>query len=158
MKTQPCRRRLEMLLALTLAAASARANPISLPEKSIAPTISLIIGGAILCEVVCIWWRLRRFRRPRFFIFWLLVMHLFTYPAFLALLWQLHDVRPALAVALGEGLVVVIEGALIYLMCRFMPATQPGLPIPSMARCWLASLIGNACSAAVFPGLCKIFA
>ena len=50
-------------------------------------------------------------------------MHQFTNPAFLALLWQLHDVRPALAVALGEGLVVLIEGALIYLMCHFMPET-----------------------------------
>jgi len=54
-------------------------------------------------------------------------MHQFTNPAFLALLWQLHDVRPALAVALGEGLVVLIEGALIYLMCHFMPATKRGL-------------------------------
>ena len=157
MKTPPCLLRRGTLVALMLTVASARANPIELPEKSIVPEVSLTIGFAILLEVICIWWMLRRFRRPRFFVVWLLGMHLFTYPGFLGFLWLSHDVRPAFAVVLGEGLVVVVEGALIYLMCRFMPAAKPGLTTPSMVRCWLASFVGNACSAAAFPLLCRIF-
>jgi hypothetical protein len=157
MKTPPCHRCPGVLIALMLVAASARANPIELPEKSIAPEISGLIGCAILIEVICLWGMLRRFRRPRFLVVWLLGMHVFTYPAFLDLLWELYDVRPAFAVAFGEGLVVVVEGALVYLMCRFLPATKPGLTTPSMVRCWVASLIGNGCSAAAFPVLCKLF-
>ena len=157
MKIQPSLPRLGILVALMLAADSTLANPVDLPEKPVTPELSWMIGIAILIEAICVWWMLLRFRRPRFFIVWLLVMHLFTYPGFLGLLWRLYDLRPAFAVGLGEGLVVVIEGALIYLMCRLSPAAKPGLTTPSMARCWLASLVGNLCSAAAFPLLCMIF-
>lgn len=146
-----------ILAAVILSSIRARANPIEFPEKSITPKISFVIGFAILLELICICWILRRSRRPRFFILWLVGLHLITYPAFLGLLWELVEIRPAFAVALGEGVAVVIEGSLIYLICRFVPSIKPKPPAPSIAKCWLASLIGNACSAAAFPLLLAIF-
>src|SRR5271166_6549972 len=82
--------------------------------KSITPEISFLISFAILVEVICVWFILRRSLRPRFFVLWLIGMHLITYPAFLGLLWVLQAMRPAFAVAIGEGLVVVVEGLIIY--------------------------------------------
>jgi multisubunit Na+/H+ antiporter MnhB subunit len=64
--------------------------------------------------------------------------------------------RPAFAAALGEGLVVIIEGTLIYLICRHVPAKQ-NLPIASLVRCWLISLAGNACSLIAFPLLTNLY-
>jgi hypothetical protein len=151
-------RRFGLVMVMMFSVVPARANPIAIPEKHLMPEISLAIGFAILLEVICIGWLLRRFRHPRCFIGWLIGMHLLTYPPFLALLWMLHDVRPALVVAIGEGLVVVFEGALIYLICRFVPPAKSGPAAPSIARCWLVSLIGNLCSAAAFPFLLAIFA
>jgi hypothetical protein len=72
-------------------------------------------------------------------------------------LWLLQDVRPVMAVAGGEGLVVLIEGLLIYLICRFVPPAKPEMVAPSIAKCWLASLIGNVCSAVAFPILLVIY-
>jgi len=59
--------------------------------------------------------------------------------------------RPAFAAASGEGLVVFVEGILIYLICRFAPPAKSELTAPSIAKCWLASFIGNICSVAAFP-------
>jgi hypothetical protein len=143
--------RLGVLAGIILLGISANANPISMPEKSVTSEISFTIAIAILLEVICIWLILRRSRKPRFFILWLIGMHLLTYPSFLGLLWLLQDMRPAFAVASGEGLVVLIEGGLIYLICRFAAPTKSELTAPSIAKCWLASFIGNICSAAAFP-------
>ena len=55
-----------------------------------------------------------------------------------------------------EGLVVVIEGTLIYLICRFIPSAKSNLASPSIVKCLLASLIGNIISAAAFPVLIAI--
>jgi len=93
----------------------------------------LVIGVAILLEVICIWLVLRRARRPRFFVLWLAGMHLITYPAFLGVLWMLPRIRPALAVAVGEGLVVVVEGIIIYLFAAMW--FRPNLK--SQHRPWL---------------------
>jgi len=150
-------RRFWILAAMLLSIVPARANPIELPEKSITPEVSMVIGGAILLEVVCVWWMLRHTRRPRFFVLWLAGMHLITYPAFLGVLWLLQEMRPALAVAIGEGLVVVVEGVFIYLLCRFVVSAKPGITAPSLAKCWLASLIGNVCSAVAFPFLLALY-
>ena len=144
-------RRFGILAWLILPVVSAKANPIALPEKPITPEVSLLIIVAILLEVICICLILRRSKTPRFFVLWLIGMHLFTYPSFLGLLWLLQDMRPAFAVGIGEGLVVFIEGALIYLICRFVAAAKPGLTTPSIAKCWLASCVGNVCSAAALP-------
>ncbi len=143
--------------ALIFPVVTAQANPIELPEKSITPEVSMVIGGAILLEVICVWWMLRRTRLPRFFVLWLAGMHLITYPAFLGVLWLLQEMRPALAVAIGEGLVVGVEGIFIYLVCRFVVSAKPGITAPSLAKCWVASLIGNICSAAAFPVLLTMF-
>jgi hypothetical protein len=62
-----------------------------------------------------------------------------------------------MAVASGEGLVVLIEGLLIYLICRFIPPAKPEFAAPSIAKCWLASFIGNICSAGAFPMLLAIY-
>jgi len=161
MKTHPnfidCVRRLGVMAGIILLAVPARANPISMPEKSITPEISFVITFAILLEVICIGWILRHSRRPRFFILWLIGLHLVTYPSFLGLLWLFQDLRPAFAVAGGEGWVVLIEGCLIYLICRFAGPVKPGLATPSIIKCWLASLIGNIGSAAAFPILLAIY-
>ena len=66
-------RRFGVLAGIILSVVPARADPIELPEKSITPEISFIIAFAILLEVICIWLILRRFRRPHFFILWLIV-------------------------------------------------------------------------------------
>jgi hypothetical protein len=150
-------RQFGVLAGIILLVVPARANPIELPEKSITPEISFIIAFAILLEVICIWLILRRSRRPRFFILWLIGLHLLTYPSFLGLLWLLQDMRPAFAVVSGEGLVVLIEGGLIYLICRFAAPAKPELAAPSIAKCWVASFIGNVCSAAAFPILLAIY-
>jgi len=130
---------------------TAAANPIEIPEKSVAPENAFLIFTAILIEILCVYLVLRRRQKPRFFTAWLIGMHLFTYPAFLALLWCLHDVRASIAVAAGEGLVVLVEGWLIYLMCRHLAPANSALRPPSPAKCWLASVLGNACSAGAFP-------
>jgi hypothetical protein len=145
------------MASMILLAISARANPISLPEKPVTAEISVTIAFAILLEVICIWLILRRSRTPRFFVIWLIGLHILTYPSFLGLLWLLQDMRPAFAVASGEGLVVLIEGGLIYLICRFAAPAKPELMAPSIAKCWLASFIGNVCSAAAFPVLLAIY-
>jgi len=59
--------------------------------------------------------------------------------------------HPAVGAAMGEGLTVVLEGTLIFLMCRFLTSTKSQLPKPSIGRSLFASLIGNICSAVVFP-------
>jgi hypothetical protein len=132
-------------------AGSLQANPISIPEKPMAPEITFLVGFAILLEAACILFLLRRSRKPRLFILWIVGMHLLTYPAFLGLLWLLQDMRPAFAAALGEGVVVLVEGSLIYLICHCAPSAKSNLPMPSGIKCFLASFVGNGCSLIAFP-------
>jgi hypothetical protein len=101
---------------------------------------------------------LRRWRRPPVFILWLMIMHLITYPLFLGLLWLSYGLHPALGVTLAEGLIVLIEGGLIWIICRFLSSTKLELPVPSITRSLFASLIGNICSAAAFPLLLMLYA
>jgi len=75
------------LAALFLSVVSANADPIELPEKPVTPEITFLIVCAILLEVVCIWLVLWCSQKPRFFVLWLIGMHLLTYPAFLGVLW-----------------------------------------------------------------------
>jgi hypothetical protein len=157
MKTQNYIRRLAFLAAAFLPVASASADPIELPEKPLTPEITFLIASAILLEVVCILLMLWRSKKPRFFILWLVGIHLFTYPAFMGFLWLEQNMRPAFAVGIGEGLVVVVEGTLIYLICRFVPPAKSGLAIPSIFKCLLASLIGNIISASAFPMFLAIY-
>ena len=156
MKTQSYLRRLWFLAAIFLLVVSASADPIELPEKPITPEITVLISLAIFLEVVCILLVLRRSQKPRFFILWLIGIHLFTYPAFLGFLWLEQNMRPAFAAGIGEGLVVVFEGILIYLICRFIPSAKPNLATPSIIKCLIASLVGNIISAAAFPILIAI--
>ena len=127
-----------------------QANPISLPEKPVTPEITFLITASILLEAVCWVFLLRHFKKPRLFILWILGMHLLTFPSFVSFLWLLQDMRPVVAAAFGESLVVLAEGILIYLICRHVPAKQ-NLPTASLFRCWLVSLVGNACSLIAFP-------
>jgi hypothetical protein len=151
-----CIRRLVFLAALFLCSFASQADPISIPEPPLTPEISFLIGFSILLEATCILLLLRRFRRPRLFILWILGLHLFTYPAFLGFLWLAQDMRPALAVAFGEGLVVLVEGVLIYWTCRYMPARQ-NFQTASPIRCCLVSLAGNGCSLIAFPLLMNLY-
>ena len=148
-------RRLGVMAAMFLFTFLLQANPISIPEKSVTPEITFLIGFSILLEAVCILFLLRRFRKPHLFILWILGLHLITYPAFLGLLWLFQDMRPDFAVAFGESVVVVGEGILIYLICSFVP-TKQNFPKASLFRCWLVSLAGNACSLIAFPFLTKL--
>jgi hypothetical protein len=156
MKMQTYIRRLAFLAAIFLSIVPASADPIELPEKPITPEITILISLAIFLEVVCILLVLRRSQKPRFFILWLIGIHLFTYPAFLGFLWLEQNMRPAFAAGIGEGLVVPVEGILIYLICRFIPSAKSNLASPSIIKCLLASLIGNIISAAAFPVLTAI--
>jgi len=147
-------RRLGFLAVLLASAVSLKADPIDVNAEPIFEFGTIVsITLAILLEAVCIWLLLRRWRTPRLFILWLVGMHLFTYPIFLGLLWLSVGTHPALAVATGEGLIVLIEGSLIYLMCRFAPSAKTALPLPSVSKALFASLIGNICSAVAFPFL-----
>jgi len=148
-----CIRWIGFLAGMLLVTLSLQANPISPPEKPVTTERALLVGTAILLEAVCVWLVLRQSRKPRLFIVWVLGMHVLTFPAFLALLSFLHDARPAFAVVFSEGLVVIVEGVFIYLISRFVPLPKSDLPAPSVVKCWLASLIGNACSAVAFPVL-----
>ena len=156
LQNPPCIRLLGVLAVVFLCHFSAQADPIELPEKSVTPEITFLICLSIFLEAGCILFLLRRFQKPRLFVLWILGLHLITYPAFLGFLWQFQDMRSAFAVALGEGLVVMIEGTLIYLICRHVPAKQ-NLPMASLIRCWLISLAGNACSLIVFPLLTNLY-
>ncbi|MEI9865279.1 MAG: hypothetical protein WDN00_12155 [Limisphaerales bacterium] len=114
-----------------------------------------MITVSILLEATCWMFLLRHFQRPRWFILWILGMHLLTFPAFMSFLWLLQDIRPALAVVFGESLVVLVEGILIYLICRYLPVKST-LATASLLRCWLVSLVGNICSMIAFPLLAKL--
>lgn len=142
--------------ATLLCAFPAQADPIELPEKPVAPEIVFLVGLAILLEAVCILLLLRNFRKPRWFILWIIGLHLITYPAFLGLLWLLQDIRPVSAAGLGEIVMVIAEGTMIYLICRFVPSKR-NLPDVSLVRSWMASLAGNACSLVAFPLLMKLY-
>ena len=155
MKTKNYFRRISFFAAMLFCSFSAQANPISIPEKPVTPEITFLICFSILLETACILFLLRRFRKPRLFVLWILGLHLITYPAFLGFLWRFQDMRPSFAAALGEVLIVIIEGILIYLICRHVPAKQ-NLPIASLIRCWLISLAGNACSLIAFPLLTNL--
>jgi len=157
MNAQPYIRRFGFLAVILLSVVSAGADPIELPEKPLTPEITFLIGFAILLEAVCILWVLRRSKQPRLLILWLVGIHLFTYPAFLGFLWLTQNMRPAFAAGIGEGLVVVVEGTLIYLICRFIPSAKPDRAAPSIIKCLLASLIGNVLSAAAFPVLLALY-
>lgn len=143
-----------MVLLFALRAAG---NPIELPEKSATPQRSFLIAAAILVEVFCIWGVLRHSQKPRFFPVWVVGMHLLTYPAFLGLLLLLQDIRPAFAIVIGECIVVLVEGGLIFLICRLMRPAKPELPSASATKCFLASFVGNVCSAGTFPIFVAIF-
>lgn len=145
--------------ALSLMAVSVKANPMapSVVRAPFQPQALIAIALAILAEVICIVWLLRHWRHPRLLILWLMGMHLLTYPLFLGWLWLTYGMHPAIAVATGEGLVVVFEGCLIYLMCRFLSSRQSTVAAPSITRSMVASLLGNICSAAVFPVLMMLY-
>jgi hypothetical protein len=149
-----------VVAAWLLAAMTMKADPIPV-SGPLEPPIRLVnlvpITLAILLEAVCVLFILRRRRKPRLFILWLLGMHVFTYPLFLGLLWLCYGMRPALAAALGEGVIVLVEGGLIFLMCRFLSARKSPLAVPSIGKSLFASLMGNICSAAAFPLLLLLF-
>ena len=153
-----CFHRLGFMAMLMLSLISMKADPISVGENPLEHTVFIPITLAVLLEAICIGLILRCSRRPRFFILWLMGMHLLTYPLFLGWLWLSYGTHPAFALALGEGLIVLIEGSLIYLICRFCSSAKSELPVPSISKSLLASLIGNACSAAAFPLLMMLYA
>jgi hypothetical protein len=143
---------LGFLAALLISAVSVQADPIVVGSGSLFAfgTISAITG-AILVEAVCIILLLRRSRTPRLFLLWIMGMHLLTYPIFLGMVWFSVGLRPELAVGFGEGMIVLIEGSLIYYLCRLAPSAKAALPVPSVGKALLVSLLGNICSAAAFP-------
>jgi hypothetical protein len=145
-------RGLGSLAVLALSTVSLKANPIN-PGASPVFELGTVTGItlAILAEAICIMLLLRRWRTPRWFLLWLMAMHLVTYPIFLGLLWLSSGKPPVLSVAVGEGLIVLIEGGLIYLLCRFAPSAKSEMPLPSVSKSLFVSLAGNVCSAVAFP-------
>jgi hypothetical protein len=150
-------RRLGFVVFLLLSAVSLKADPIVVGEGPPQLGVVIPIVLAVLLEAICVLLMLRRWRRPFLFILWLMGMHLLTYPLFLGWLWLSYGLHPALGVTLGEGLIVLIEGGLIYLMCRFLSSRKSELAVPSISRSLFASLVGNICSAAAFPILMMLY-
>ncbi|MGP8020924.1 MAG: hypothetical protein ACLPRE_08055 [Limisphaerales bacterium] len=144
-------RRIGFLAVLLLSAVSLKADPVAIGEGPPRPEAVIPIILAVLMEAICIQLMLRRWRRPALFILWLMGMHLLTYPLFLWVLWLSWGLHPALGVTMGEGAIVLVEGGLIYLLCRFISSAKSELPVPSIAKCLFASVIGNICSAVAFP-------
>jgi hypothetical protein len=140
------------LAALLFSAVSVQANPIAVGSGSIFTfsTIFTIII-AILVEAVCIILLLHHSRTPRLFLLWIMGMHLLTYPIFIGIVWLSVGLRPELAVGFGEGMIVLIEGGLIYYLCRLAPSAKTALPSPTVGKVLLASLLGNICSVVAFP-------
>jgi hypothetical protein len=146
-----------VLAAIVLFPFSSQADPISIPEIPMTPEIIALISFAIFFEALCILLLLRRFHKPRFFILWILGLHLITYPTFLGLVWSFQNIRPAFAVMIGEGSIVIIEGILIFLVCNLIGLPKSDVAKPSLMRCLLASLAGNLISAAAFPALVAMY-
>ena len=143
---------LVILAALWFSAVSLRADPIVIGSGPVFQFGTIFnISVAILIEAFCIILLLRYWRTPRLFLVWLMGMHLLTYPVFLGLVWFSAGTRPGLAVGICEGIIVLIEGSLIYLLCRFAPSAKAAMPLPLMSKALLESLMGNICSAAAFP-------
>ena len=150
-------RRIGFLAVLLLSAVSLKADPIAVGEGLPQLGVVIPIVFAVLAEAICILLILRRWRRPRLFILWLMGMHLLTYPLFLGWLWLSYGLHPALGVAIGEAMIVFVEGGLIYLICRFLSSAKSELPLPSISRSLFASFIGNICSAGAFPLLMLLY-
>src|SRR5580692_690513 len=148
---------LGVLAAIVLFPLSSHADPISIPVKLLTREMIFLIGSAIFLEALCILFIVRRFHKPRFFVLWILGLHLITYPIFLGLVWWFQNMRPAFAVMLGEGSIVIIEGILIFLICNLISSPKSGITKPSLLRCLFASLAGNLVSASVFPVLVAIY-
>jgi len=150
--------RLGIVAALLLSAVSLLADPIvDIHEENLIQSKTVFsVTAAILVEAGCVLWLLRRWRTPSLFVLWIMGMHLVTYPLFLTLVWLAINLQPALAVAAGEGAIVVIEGSLIYLICRYAPSAKAQQPAPSIFKSIFVSLAGNACSAAAFPLLVMV--
>lgn len=148
--------RIGFLAVLFFSAASLKADPIVIGEGPPRFEAVIPIVLAVLLEAICIRWLLRRWRRPALLILWLVGMHLLTYPLFLFVLWLSWGLHPALGVAMGEGVMVLVEGGLIYVICRFLASAKSVLPAPSISKSLLASFIGNICSAASFPLLIRL--
>jgi hypothetical protein len=148
--------RIGLLVVLFFSAVSLKADPIVGGEGP--PRIEAVVPIvlAILVEAICVRLLLWRRRRPGLFILWLVGMHLLTYPLFLFVLWLTWGLHPALGVAMGEGVIVLVEGGLIYMICRFLSSAKSALPAPSISKSLFASLIGNICSAASFPFLIRL--
>jgi hypothetical protein len=143
--------RMGFLAVLLCSAVSAKADPVVIGEGP--PRLEAVIPVilAVLAEAYCVQRLLRRWRRPGLFILWLMLMHLFTYPLFLGVLWLCWGLHPVLGVTIGEGTIVLVEGCFIYLLCRFLAPARSELPVPSITRSLFASFFGNICSAAAFP-------
>jgi hypothetical protein len=146
-----------VLATMVLFPFSTQADPVSIPEPPMTREIIFLTSFAIFLEALCILFLLRRFHKPRFFVLWILGLHLITYPAFLDLVWLFQNLRPAFAVLLGEGSIVIIEGMLIFVICNFIGSPKSGITRPSLLRCLLVSLAGNVVSAAAFPGLLAVY-
>ena len=146
-------RRIGFLAVLLLSAVSLKADPIAVGEGLPQLGVVIPIVFAVLAEAICVLLILWRWRRPRLFILWLMGMHLLTYPLFLGWLWLSYGLHPALGVAIGEAMIVFVEGGLIYLLCRFLASAKSESPVPSIFKSLFASLIGNICSAVAFPFL-----
>jgi hypothetical protein len=150
--------RFGIVAALLLLAVPVLADPITdIHEENLLQSKTIIsVVAAILVEAGCVLWLLRRWRTPRLFVLWIMGMHLVTYPLFLVLVWLAINLPPALAVATGEVAIVLIEGSLIYLICRYAPSARAPQPAPSIFKSLFVSLAGNACSAAAFPLLVMV--
>jgi hypothetical protein len=125
------------------------------------------IGISITLESICVVFLLRKFQSLRYFFFWVLGMHVFTWPMFQSCfisldmltrsLYMIIGVFPfwilpsyqsigALDLGIAEMTIIAIEGGLIYLMCRYLSPKPATRPPASVGRCMMVSLAGNVVS------------
>ena len=137
------------LVALLFLPVSVQADPIVIGGGSVFTIFAVI--SAISVEAACMMLLLRRSRTPRRCFLGSMGIHLLTYPIFLGIVWYSEGLRPELILGFGEGMMVLIEGAMIYYLCRLAPSAKAAMPFPSVGQTLLASLMGNICSVAAFP-------
>jgi hypothetical protein len=159
LQTNRCLFNFTLIAALFFSAVSVQADPIPFPAPNFIQEAPFI-GIPIVLEAICVVLLLRCFQKPRNFILWVLGMHVLTYPLFfgvvMGLLFLSHNLyfrvftRHLLfgfrSLELAEVLIILVEGSLIYLMCRYLSPKPATLPIPSTKRCMVVSLAGNVCS------------
>jgi hypothetical protein len=138
-----------------------------------ATLVSEVIGPvaiAVLLASVTIFLILYNSRRPRLFILWIIGLHTLIFSA-LGLIFisgvlysetvpesaAQRDLQFDLMLGICLGFGILIEGALLYLVCRLRSSSRTTLAAPSIIRSLFAALMGNALAFGSFLFISGLF-